>query len=98
MWQPIETAPKETEVLVWASGHYWLAYWTAAKDINGQPFNNWTTGWETSGGYDVGYATIGTPTHWMSLPPAPECCHKTRVVGWPCPNNWACPHDTKEPT
>jgi hypothetical protein len=34
-----------------------------------QPFNNWTTGLETSGGYDVGYTSISQPTHWMPLPP-----------------------------
>ena len=22
-----------------------------------------------------------------------ECCHKTRVVGWPCPIGRKCPHD-----
>ncbi len=59
-------------MLVWSSGQYWLAYWTAAKDICGRPLNDWTTGWGTVGGYDVGFDRISTPTHWMSLPLPPK--------------------------
>jgi len=65
-WQPIETAPKNQEVLGWAYGDYVLCWWVKEKNFEG-----WTTGWETAGGYDVGYSPV-SPTHWTPLPEAPQ--------------------------
>ena len=67
-WRPIDMAPTDgTPLLLWCNdwviGHHAVSYPPYA-------FEGWTTGWETAGGYDVGYARI-TPTHWRPLPEPP---------------------------
>jgi hypothetical protein len=71
-WQPIETAPIETELLLWYPperepgrsgpgldhGGAIQGWWfSSAKEID--------DGWETVIGF------IGEPTHWMPLPAPP---------------------------
>lgn len=62
MWQPIDTAPDDTEILVWSatqSGTYLAirkrdGWWTA----DACPFE-WTE-------------LVDLPTHWMAIPQPPE--------------------------
>lgn len=68
-WQPIETAPKDTEVLVWdpSQGCVYIArqtpfYNTPFEGVRCLLGHHWETG---EGGY-------GTPTHWMPLPEPPK--------------------------
>jgi len=56
-WQPIETAPTDTMVLVWADGHDVCAM---ADEGSG----NWTN-------YDF-ISFQNWPTHWRPLPEGPE--------------------------
>jgi hypothetical protein len=57
MWQPIDTAPDNTEVLIW-----W-PYWCSRPTIGRKRFGGWNC--------DSSLTTIDapTPTHWMPLPP-----------------------------
>ena len=57
-WQPIETAPKETYVLVYCPDCYGDEYGIAIRLEE--------VWWET------GEALSCTPTHWMHLPEPPE--------------------------
>lgn len=60
VWQPIEIAPKDTEILV-----------TGAKRIGTcVAHNDSRDGWETETSSE--WVSIYTPTHWMPLPKAPE--------------------------
>lgn len=60
-WQPIETAPKDGEILVaWPSGMVRSAH--RDKHWSGGPC------WSTSGGLYFGSLQ---PTHWMPLPAPP---------------------------
>lgn len=62
-WQPIETAPKDTPVLVWAKDEQMI---TAKYDTRYK--------WQLldSGSYAEDHDMSYNPTHWMSLPSAPE--------------------------
>ena len=77
MWQPIETAPKHKEVLVWRkdSGCF-IAQLTTPSDIlserelegcdfpdDFEAWFSWGAGWQE--GSEM-------PTHWMPLPPEPS--------------------------
>lgn len=73
-WLPIETAPRDgTSILLWAPRHgeeRIIGFWAvSAKDFN---FEGWTTGWETAGGYDIGYDPVSDPSHWQPLPDEPN--------------------------
>jgi hypothetical protein len=73
-WKPIDTAPKDgTEVLLW-NGNVVIGYFENGKqfDSSKNHFCQWTTGREYAGSYDLGYAIIATPTHWMPLPQPPK--------------------------
>jgi hypothetical protein len=66
-WQPIETAPKDTPVLVWAYCYKAsrFATFVAEQETN--------YGWDVCGA--TGYeweSSFNTPTHWMPLPPPPS--------------------------
>lgn len=58
-WQPIETAPKDTMILVGP---------TKRMDIC-VAMNHSRDGWVTESPSD--WHSIYTPTHWMPLPPPP---------------------------
>lgn len=61
-WQPIETAPKRGDVLVYCSDtcEQMVAFWSRRLE-----------GWQFAlGPYDG--AHICTPTHWMPLPEPPK--------------------------
>lgn len=68
-WQPIETAPKDREIVVtaWANGtpnterFYAIVKWVELSQ-----------GWET----DESYGPIHTPTHWLPLPPPPSATNE----------------------
>ncbi len=62
-WQPIETAPKNTPVLIWILGEIRHAYLKS-----GGGWNHWLT---VSGKY--GMPKDYPPTHWMPLPAPPTC-------------------------
>lgn len=64
MWQPIETAPKDREILIWSKfdGHAWIAMWRLD--------------FRKDGGWYAPYAPEGDCfpfdiTHWAELPPSP---------------------------
>lgn len=64
-WQPIETAPKSTEVLVcgWCDNKPGNGYWMAtATCVDGR----WLSDPESSDNWYY------PPTHWMSLPQPPK--------------------------
>ena len=66
-WQPIETVPHNTKVLVWRSGspahsEYLTSAWYGQSSEDYSPrWHNYTDG-----------PFAFHPTHWMSLPAAPE--------------------------
>lgn len=57
-WQPIETAPKDREILVYDEGVILITLWMEDETLG--------TGW-----WDHGLM-VPAPTHWMPLPPAPS--------------------------
>ena len=60
-WQPIETAPENTYVLVWSPQYWSQEYGLAVLDDE--------EGWLT---YELG-EPLDTPSHWAHLPgPPPE--------------------------
>jgi len=60
-WEPIETAPKNGDViLVYANGRRIIAWWNYFQ------FDKHNNGWDFSGNGFI------NPTHWMPLPPAPD--------------------------
>lgn len=75
-WKPIETAPKNTDVLVFAYGSQYVACliddatdpWyregSGPSDFDGL----WTVDDNKHGPYAL---RGGSPTHWMPLPPPP---------------------------
>lgn len=67
-WQLIETAPHNASLLLWDGSDHLIGFWAVSKKP--YSFEGWTTGWEISGGYDVGYRDIN-PTHWLPLPAPP---------------------------
>ena len=76
VWRRIEDgAPKDgTRVFLLSRGDTEpvIGSWCVAADP--YKFEGWSTGWETVGGYDAGYAYIGTPDYWLpldALPPPP---------------------------
>jgi hypothetical protein len=61
VWQPIETAPKDLEVLVWTLGACepeWLH--------NIAKYSTQDSAWTSIDGFPT------SPTHWRPLPPAPQ--------------------------
>ena len=69
-WQPIETAPTNTSILVYIPNteHYGPGIYRAIKVDMGTGVR-----WHTSalyGGWDID--AIYTPTHWMPLPEPPK--------------------------
>ena len=72
-WQPIETAPREVELLVgrWVHGHWLICqsgfYFDSGNDMAGEPAY-----WYWASDYDGGNVTDGEgPTHWVPLPAPP---------------------------
>lgn len=69
-WQPIETAPKDSEILLW------FPRWKAktgrfqADKYSARPRPYWTMDAERLWG--VRDVRLNQPTHWMPLPPPPE--------------------------
>lgn len=73
-WQPIETAPKETEILV---GRYVDKEWRICQSGHyyepGNYLENEPPGWFWSCDWDNGSVTDDEgPTHWMPLPEPPH--------------------------
>ena len=65
MWQPIETAPKDTWVLVWEPGvlPQFVGHEVARQETGGVGRD---TGW-----FSIYHEETLTPTHWMPLPEPP---------------------------
>lgn len=69
-WQPIETAPWETEVLLFGPSGYLKPH--DKFFINGYRVRDWHQGgWNDATGTHLSECGW-KPTHWMPLPPAPE--------------------------
>lgn len=70
-WQLIDAAPKDgTRLLLWVPGEeHIIGYYTKEKGT--YAFEGWTSGFESSGGYDIGYISLGEPTFWIPLPKPP---------------------------
>lgn len=72
-WRPIESAPKDREVLIYAekTGEQFVAFWgTAIEDGDQQ--------WTFARGDGISFI-VRNPTHWMPLPEAPA--HLSRKDG-----------------
>lgn len=64
-WQPIGTAPKDTQVVAWCSDHF--GYGDQGECVIAM-LNSKENHWET---FHEG-TSLNTPTHWMHLPESPE--------------------------
>lgn len=65
VWQPIETAPKDKEILIYKNGDQYCGYF--AKNIMTDD-----EGWVIANFGDNGeQLLVRDPTHWMPLPDAP---------------------------
>lgn len=60
-WQPIETAPEDTYVLVWCPDYF-------GSECGIARLQSWDNYWMAF----EGYLPLATPTHWMPLPNPPE--------------------------
>lgn len=71
-WLPIETAPKETEVLIgaWIDGAFkWgrsECFYDSGNELEGEPVGGWV--WSID---DCSDSVAENPTHWMPRPDAP---------------------------
>jgi hypothetical protein len=70
-WKPIDTAPRDKEILIFVQNDYggniFMARWD--KDESAiRPKPRWTS---SSPAYKAITAINGPPTHWMPLPPPP---------------------------
>ena len=65
-WQPIETAPKDTPILIYATETWRIRYFICVAKLG-------KYGWEAVGasGYEC-ENDFEHPTHWMSLPEPPK--------------------------
>jgi len=63
-WQPIETAPKDENILGHEDGAVTVLYWDELQ-----------AGWRYP--YKGGSRTKWFPTHWMPLPPPPQPTERT---------------------
>lgn len=73
-WQPIDTAPKETELLVgkWVGEEWRICqsgyYYDSGNEFEGErPYWYWHCDWDNGGVTDD-----EGPTHWMPLPEPPK--------------------------
>lgn len=76
MWQPIETAPKNEDVLVYAAGRQYVAWFqndeTDPYREDGDPESDLNNLWCVTDNKHGPYALRGSPpTHWMYLPHDP---------------------------
>lgn len=62
-WQPIETAPADTDVLVWCRG------WPSGGEARFWPREGWHIANNTP---SDSWGSQIHPTHWMQLPPPPD--------------------------
>lgn len=63
-WRPISTAPKDGDILVYADGEQFVAFWgTAIEDGSGA--------WVFARGINVAFI-VRSPTHWQPLPAPPK--------------------------
>ena len=76
-WQPIETAPKETEIFIgrFIDGEFKFGrsemFYEQANEFEGETFSGWV--WSED---DCSSLIAENPTHWMALPEAPiEAAH-----------------------
>jgi len=69
-WQPIETAPKNTHVIIGCSG----SASQEARWLHARVVGDGNEGWYSSDSDVTGYNSwrVNPPTHWMPLPPPPE--------------------------
>lgn len=66
-WRPIESAPKDQKILVWARGYHWVAGWDDDRYAKKpRPFWDYSNLWGKTGCRET------PPTHWMPLPDPPE--------------------------
>lgn len=73
LWQPIDTAPHETKILVWDGRAMYVAQ-LAPAEIDGfvcDLLRGWYVGPESFVG-DPSGPQSDPPTHWQALPPPPE--------------------------
>jgi hypothetical protein len=76
-WQPIETAPKDRPIFLYADGSVWVSEWCPFDPEFDEPGEE--PYWRMvqldegiSGGYGIeGYSLDLHPTHWMPLPAPP---------------------------
>lgn len=59
-WQPIETAPKDRNILTWNGTGHAISWWMIG-------LNMWN-----AAGHSLDYVEEHQPTHWLPLPDPPE--------------------------
>ena len=71
-WQPIETAPKDTPVLIWAEGEQMITAQYCTYRANNNTI--YRAEWQLldSGRYAEDHDMSYDPTHWMPLPEPPK--------------------------
>lgn len=68
-WQPIESAPKDGEIIdLWEDGGRYPECWWSA-----QQWISYVTGTSGKKKEDHSYYVIENPTHWQPLPASPPC-------------------------
>jgi hypothetical protein len=65
-WQPIETAPKDEEILVYERGRWWREVFTCRWDPNDPLYE------DGSWAVVLGNGVRASPTHWKPIGPLPE--------------------------
>lgn len=74
-WQPIETAPKDREILVLNSKGVGVAKWVEepyTPIYRPSGFQGVVCGWEAWYGGQEYDMVIDNPTHWMEMPEPPK--------------------------
>lgn len=67
LWQPIDTAPKDREIIVWVRGRQYIATWERdSYNQKPRPFWNYSDTWGKTGCRAI------PPLLWMPLPASPQ--------------------------
>lgn len=66
-WQPIETAPRNTYLILAFGKHVLVGKWNWHRGyVNARPY------WQSQSHYGISWDRENQPTHWMPLPSPPE--------------------------
>lgn len=73
-WEPIETAPKDQDILLYGWDQMLVGYWepSTAPDLVAHDGHRWAGSEWCWKAVEGGTLHKDAVTHWMPLPPAPE--------------------------